>query len=835
MREKYDVLLVGATALAVGFAAAHPELDLVILENSYSIAGEFCNAWHTGDAASYCPQTDCGLELRQELENRSVLTGGRFWLPAVQPVLANTLRRSGADAYFFATITEIAAEDGGYLIRFHAFGMEHSFRVGGILDTTALFETAPYFGLPAPQYRQTLNHMDGSHQIFETPCASPEEGRSHIIQNYKNILRIATEPCLTPTEKGRAYGKLVWHPSAAEENFLEAFDRGAAAQLPAGDLPPAKTVTVEEGDYDVIVVGLGTAGAMAAITAKQEGLSVLGIEKLPICGGAGTAGHVTGYYFGYHGGLYVEQDQLSRQFDGSFYPMDRIGADQKTAQLNHALTGCDIRLNASFTEAITEGKQVTGIVWYQQGVRHTAKARYVIDATAEAAVCVSAGCQLHGGRKIDHAFQPYTCVHLKHTDGKLSWGNMDQGRVNQYDPDCLSRELLGSFCSAIHLRESYGDESYMGIVPLLGIREGFRAIGEETVSFHDLIRGRFHQKPVYYCWSNFDNHGKDNALESRDYEDWVVLSGLWGWGLSIPIPMGALIPKDFQGLLVAGRCISVDHDAAFAVRMRDDTSKSGEVAGKLAAMSIREGIPAKEVNVNALRESLFATGCLKPEDETPRLEKQRMNALYEGQLWCEDEEEIKRGLASDAPGYCIWSAFLGKKARLLQALLDAPEENTRFHAALSLALLEDASPKTVETLCRCALCADGYIPQSGRKYVYPRSVSAIYALGRLGSPLALPALWRLLEEDAIIDAVPFTRSVLLVDREDLRFQYESHAIRALCEIAAKNPDYKPEIQERLQTVLDRKRLTVSLVNSPIRADYTDRFQEMLLILDNPCA
>ena len=31
--------------------------------------------------------------------------------------------------------------------------------------------------------------------------------------------------------------------------------------------------------YDVIVVGLGTAGAMAAITAKQEGLSVLGIEN----------------------------------------------------------------------------------------------------------------------------------------------------------------------------------------------------------------------------------------------------------------------------------------------------------------------------------------------------------------------------------------------------------------------------------------------------------------------------------------------------------------------------------------------------------------------------
>lgn len=827
MRKEYDLLLIGATALAAGVALAHPELRIAVLEEGFGIAGEFCHTWQTSNAATYTPQSAEAKQLRQQLLNRDALSDSGEWLPAVQPVLADLLQRSNADIYFFGAISQLESLEDSCRVTWSAYGIDHSFLASSMIDTTSGFLTAPFWGLPQPECMLLLNHIDSCHQVYSTPCRTPEEGRETIMKNHKDILLIATQPVVLPVVTRQEHGGLLWLPSGTYGNFLAAFDAGATAVLPQGPLPGCYSTVTDEGHYDVIVVGLGTAGAMAAIAARQEGLSVLGIEKLPVCGGTSTAGRVTGYYFGYHGGLYTTVDEVAHQFDSSFIPMARLGADQKIAQLNRTLADCDIRTSASFIGALTQGKQVLGIRWQQNGRLYSAKAGYVIDATAEAAVCVRAGCHMLGGRTSDGQFQPYTCVHLKHTDGKLSWGNMDQGRVNQYDPDDLSRAVLESFSSPIHLRESYREQDYLGIVPLLGLREGRRIVGEETVSFHNLIHGNFHQAPAYYSWTNFDNHGKDMALESQDYQDWVVLAGLWGWGLSVPVPMGALIPKGFDGLLAAGRCVSVDHDTAFGVRMRDDTSKSGEVAGKLAAMSIRAGIPAKEVDVDALRKSLFATGCLKPEDEMPRLEKQRMGQLYEEQLWCEDEEEIKGGLASDAPGYYIWSAFLGKKTRLLQALLDAPEENTRFHAALSLALLEDASEKAVEVLCACALSADGYIPQSGRKYVYPRSVSAIYALGRLGSPLALPTLWRLLEDNSAIDAVPFTRSVLLVDREDLRFQYESHAIRALCEIATKNPDHKPEIQERLQTVLAGKRLTVSLVNSPIRADYTDRFQKML--------
>ena len=45
--------------------------------------------------------------------------------------------------------------------------------------------------------------------------------------------------------------------------------------------------------YDICVVGLGTAGAIALIAAAKKGLKVLGIEKTNYLGGVGTGGPST--------------------------------------------------------------------------------------------------------------------------------------------------------------------------------------------------------------------------------------------------------------------------------------------------------------------------------------------------------------------------------------------------------------------------------------------------------------------------------------------------------------------------------------------------------------
>ena len=61
--------------------------------------------------------------------------------------------------------------------------------------------------------------------------------------------------------------------------------------------------------YDVIVLGMGSAGCIALITAAKKGLKVLGIDAMNCMGGMGTAGAVFGYYYGSPGGLYEEIDR----------------------------------------------------------------------------------------------------------------------------------------------------------------------------------------------------------------------------------------------------------------------------------------------------------------------------------------------------------------------------------------------------------------------------------------------------------------------------------------------------------------------------------------------
>ena len=64
-----------------------------------------------------------------------------------------------------------------------------------------------------------------------------------------------------------------------------------------------------EENYDIAVVGLGTAGAQSLITAAKTGAKVIGIEKLSVVGGTNTAGGISHYYYGSLGGSYEEQDK----------------------------------------------------------------------------------------------------------------------------------------------------------------------------------------------------------------------------------------------------------------------------------------------------------------------------------------------------------------------------------------------------------------------------------------------------------------------------------------------------------------------------------------------
>ena len=73
-----------------------------------------------------------------------------------------------------------------------------------------------------------------------------------------------------------------------------------------------------EKEYDVIVCGLGTAGAVAALFSAEDGLSVLGVEQFTCTGGTHTAGGISHPYFGCPGGRYLAFDEKVDAFSEKY-------------------------------------------------------------------------------------------------------------------------------------------------------------------------------------------------------------------------------------------------------------------------------------------------------------------------------------------------------------------------------------------------------------------------------------------------------------------------------------------------------------------------------------
>ena len=70
------------------------------------------------------------------------------------------------------------------------------------------------------------------------------------------------------------------------------------------------------------------------------------------------------------------------------------------------------------------------------------------------------------------------------------------------------------------------------------------------------------------------------------------------------------MPRELSNLLVAGRCISVDHRVHHATKEIPCCMATGEAAGTAAALAIAAGVEPADVDVAALRKRLRERGAI---------------------------------------------------------------------------------------------------------------------------------------------------------------------------------------------------------------------------------
>ena len=545
-----------------------------------------------------------------------------------------------------------------------------------------------------------------------------------------------------------------------------------------------------EQEYDVIVAGLGTAGAIAAIAAARKGLKVLGVEKTSYMGGTGTGGFIFGYCYGLNGGIcdaidLTIQEEMNK---GDYLPCGRgISADLKKLFLEKEALAAGVTLayESAVTGVYLEGKTVKGLQYLSTTGLHCAKAKFVLDCTGDAQVCFLAGCPTAKGRDVDGQFQPFTNVRsIIREAGNLSTVNFDSGYIDQTIADDLSETIIQS--GRLHLKEQFEEQhKLIAISDIPGIREGRRIIGEENLKFSDVLDDRLSREPIVWSLANHDTHSSDWAFESEAAQDWGVAASLWGIDFYVPVPVGAIIPKGYNGLLVAGRCLAADHDLAQSLRMKYTVQQLGEAAAVIACLAITHNIPAVKVEYQALADELRRTGCLGEDHFT-----------YNSSRWLVDAKSIRDGLASEKPGIAMWSASrLGNKIipSLKKWLSGSPESShLKCHCAFALALLGDKTgiPELREMVVR----RDDFLPQTSRNWNQHRGYAAVYLLGRLRDAGSISILENILADENI----------------KFRFQYCSHAVMALIKTGDRHAAARPRIAAILKTFAGQPGLSIEL-------------------------
>lgn len=185
------------------------------------------------------------------------------------------------------------------------------------------------------------------------------------------------------------------------------------------------------------------------------------------------------------------------------------------------------------------------------------------------------------------------------------WVNMS--RVNGVDATDPEQYTMGEMECAVQNEEvvRYLKEYIPGfenayvdrVPPFMGIRETRRIDGEYIFTEQDIFNcARFDDVIAVTAYPVDLHHpvGGDCTLEwCPDCYD---------------IPYRCLVPKKIDGLLTAGRCVSMTHLALASARVMGPAMAMGEAAGKAAALSIKDDVQPRDINIDRLQKTLKEEG-----------------------------------------------------------------------------------------------------------------------------------------------------------------------------------------------------------------------------------
>ncbi len=391
-----------------------------------------------------------------------------------------------------------------------------------------------------------------------------------------------------------------------------------------------------KGPYDLVVIGGGYSGMGAAISAARQGLAVALLQDRPVLGGNGSS-EVRVWAMGLiRRGRYPRIGEIVEEFadtatksPGTYEEFE----DAKKERIVRAEPTIDLFLNTHAFAVTREDNQILSVTALDTRTSRELEftGPFFCDATGHATIGHLAGAET--------VMEPKGRMGMSNM---WAWANSDQPESfpetpwalplemadfpyprdfhgqwfweSGFDKDPLAdaegirdwnlRAVFGAF-NAMKNRGGAADHAnamLTWVAYIGGPRESRRILGDVVLSQDDIVAKReFPDGCVPSTWSIDLHYPKEQYAKKFPDNPFISIAvhdRRVDRSVGYPVPYRCFYSKDVENLFMAGRCISVTHEALGTVRVMKTCGMMGEVVGKAASVAVRHGTTPRGVYEN---------------------------------------------------------------------------------------------------------------------------------------------------------------------------------------------------------------------------------------------
>lgn len=426
------------------------------------------------------------------------------------------------------------------------------------------------------------------------------------------------------------------------------------------------------GHFDVVVIGGGTAGAAAAISAAEEGLNTLVLEKNGSMGGTQTNGFAVPTMF--NG---IENNPLSPVDNEINSRLAEMGAYERRPNndgyfnpvymqivLEQLLVekGGKLLYFTPVVDVVMDGQKVSYAVIYNNGGLQAVFADCFIDATGDAEVCRMSGAELTGGNNtglnqhvtlrfeaanVDLPRYRAQCGRLLEDgtnfrgflEAEAKKGNLDPEHAtscqmfpvlgkpgcvsfngpwvgerseNVADPEVITEKMIAGrkkLCGVFNAYKKYADGFENAYISAIAQTLGIRESRRVVTEYILTVEDIFsHAK--FPDGIGASNYHLDAHGEANFSAEFSAYKPIAPEEHYYEIPFRSLIPRGIDNLLVVGRCAGTDFLAQSTTRIQHTCRYMGEAAGIACRFAIDSKKAFRDIDGKLVRRCMADRGAV---------------------------------------------------------------------------------------------------------------------------------------------------------------------------------------------------------------------------------